>query len=148
MAKAGDADIRISDAEREAAIATLGEHLSTGRLELPEYEERCDRVTVARTRGELEALFRDLPLPHPDLSSATAPRQRDLVRLPSKKKKEMVHTPESRRYDALANICLFVGMPTAVLLTVFLGFWWLFIPFGIGLFGFAAAADEAKKPKP
>lgn len=149
MAKGGDADIRISDAEREASIATLGEHLSTGRLELSEYEERCDRVTEARTRGDLEALFSDLPLPHPDLSSAKAPKQHDLVRASGKKKKkELVHTPKSRMYDTLANACLYVGMPAAILLTIFLGMWWLFIPVGFGLFGFASAADAAKKPKP
>ena len=65
------ADIRTSNAERDEAVHALGVHLSTGRLELDEYEERCTRATAARTRGDLEALFTDLPAPHPDLSSAT-----------------------------------------------------------------------------
>ena len=47
MAKAGDADIRISDAERDEAISTLGVHMSTGRLQLDEYEERCSRAGAA-----------------------------------------------------------------------------------------------------
>lgn len=67
------ADIRVSNTERDAAVEGLAEHLSTGRLDLDEYEDRCGRATAARTRGELEALFVDLPAPHPDLSSAAPP---------------------------------------------------------------------------
>ena len=47
----GQPDIRISNAERDAAVTALGEHLSTGRLDLSEYEERCGQAAVARTRG-------------------------------------------------------------------------------------------------
>ncbi|MPZ84893.1 MAG: DUF1707 domain-containing protein [Actinophytocola sp.] len=64
MGKGSDGGIRISYAERDEAVSTLGVHLSTGRLEMDEYEERCGRAAVARTRGELEALFTDLPAPH------------------------------------------------------------------------------------
>lgn len=145
MAKAGDADIRISDTERGDAIAMLGEHLSTGRLALPEYEERCDRATAARTRGELEALFGDLPSPHPDLSSATAPRE--LVRLSPKKKNEVVATPASRALEAIAAVFFLIGIPTAIMLTIFLGMWWMFIPAGVGIVVFGSAADAAKKPR-
>lgn len=56
---------RISDSERENAISALGEHMSTGRLGIDEYGERTAQVTVARTRGELKALFTDLPEPKP-----------------------------------------------------------------------------------
>ncbi|ALG08994.1 DUF1707 SHOCT-like domain-containing protein [Kibdelosporangium phytohabitans] len=74
----GDGGIRISDAERDEAVSALGAHMSTGRIDVSEYEERCGLAAAARTRADLETLFRDLPAPHPDLSSATPPV--DLVR--------------------------------------------------------------------
>jgi hypothetical protein len=64
-----DADLRIADSEREAALSVLGEHMSDGRLNIDEYGERSARVSAAKTRGELRALFVDLPPPHPQFSS-------------------------------------------------------------------------------
>jgi hypothetical protein len=58
-------DIRIGTAEREQAVQLLAEHLSAGRLELAEFEERVGCVYAARTDSELGALFRDLPGPVP-----------------------------------------------------------------------------------
>lgn len=147
----GQADIRISNAERDEAVTTLGAHLSSGRLELDEYEERCGRAVSARTRGELEGLFTDLPAPHPDLSSATPPVQLvqkagQLVRRPTGKK-DLVDTPASKALEVVAGVVLFVGVPSAILLTVFLGLWWVFIPVGVLLFGAAGMSEEAKKQK-
>lgn len=56
-----DASYRISDAEREAAMAALGRAFAEGRLALDEYDERVRGVAEARTRGDIEPLFRDLP---------------------------------------------------------------------------------------
>jgi hypothetical protein len=56
-----DDQLRIGDAEREAAAAELGEHYAQGRLTAEEHAERLDRVWAARTRGELGPVFRDLP---------------------------------------------------------------------------------------
>lgn len=61
-------DLRISDTEREDAISKLGEHMSVGRLGVDEYGERTAKVAAAKTRGELLALFTDLPDPRPSFS--------------------------------------------------------------------------------
>lgn len=53
--------LRIGDAEREQAAATLGEHYAQGRLTSEEHGERLDRIWAARTRADLGPLFRDLP---------------------------------------------------------------------------------------
>lgn len=50
-------------------MTALGEHMSTGRLTIDEYGERAAQVSTAKTRGELFALFTDLPQPHPTISS-------------------------------------------------------------------------------
>lgn len=60
----GDQAIRLSDAEREAAAADLGEHFAQGRLSADEHAERLDQIWSAKTRGELAPIFRDLPGPY------------------------------------------------------------------------------------
>jgi hypothetical protein len=52
---------RISDAERERAVRTLGEHHAVGRLTYDEFVERMDRAYDARTHDELDVLTADLP---------------------------------------------------------------------------------------
>jgi uncharacterized protein DUF1707 len=66
-------DIRISDSEREDALGKLGEHMSQGRLDIDEYGDRSARVATAKTRGELLALFGDLPEPRPAFGRPTTP---------------------------------------------------------------------------
>lgn len=148
-------DIRIGNAERDEAVSALGMHLSTGRLELSEYEERCGLAVAARTRGQLEALFDDLPAPHPDLSSATWPGQLiqkagQLVPTPGSRKKELDkqrETPASKALETVAALCFFPGVPAAILLTIFLGAWWVFIPLGVLIFGAATASEACKRPR-
>lgn len=149
------ADIRVSNEERDAAVTILGVHLSTGRLDLAEYEERCGQAAVARTRGELEVLFTDLPAPHPDLSSAAPPTQLiqkagQLVSPPvGGRKTDLVETPASKALEIVAGIAFGVGIPAAILMTVFLGAWWLFIPVGLVIMVAGGTADSLKKkPRP
>ena len=63
-------DIRIGDAEREHALELLGTHLGEGRLGLDEYGDRSALVATAKTRGDLYALFSDLPAPRPTFPRA------------------------------------------------------------------------------
>jgi hypothetical protein len=65
-------EIRIGDTERESALSALGDHMSAGRLDIDEYGDRTARVAAAKTRGDLLALFSDLPTPHPKFGVAAA----------------------------------------------------------------------------
>ena len=68
-------NIRIGDAERNSAMDALGEHLSSGRIDLDEFGTRSAQVTQARTVADLRALFVDLPAPHPTMPGPVpAPR--------------------------------------------------------------------------
>ena len=58
-------EMRIGTADRDAAQHALQQHLSEGRIDLDEFDERSLRAARARTRAELTALFTDLPAPHP-----------------------------------------------------------------------------------
>jgi DUF1707 SHOCT-like domain len=53
--------IRVSDADRDQAIAELSGHFQAGRLTQEEFEERSGRALQARTGDDLAALFTDLP---------------------------------------------------------------------------------------
>ena len=59
------AELRIGDAEREAAVAALGEHYALGRITKEEFDERSDAAWSARTRADLRPLFADLKRPQP-----------------------------------------------------------------------------------
>lgn len=54
-------DMRVSDAERDQAVAELSNHFQAGRLTQEEFEDRSGRALAARTGDELRALFTDLP---------------------------------------------------------------------------------------
>ena len=54
-------DMRVGDAERDAAANELREHFASGRLTQDELNERLDQTFAAKTRGDLSGLFTDLP---------------------------------------------------------------------------------------
>lgn len=59
---ASGSNMRVGDAEREAVAAQLREHYADGRLTLDELNERLDQAFAARTRADLTAVTRDLPV--------------------------------------------------------------------------------------
>ncbi|SDD20277.1 DUF1707 SHOCT-like domain-containing protein [Actinokineospora iranica] len=146
MAQGRDAGIRISGAERDEAVALLGTHLSTGRLELAEYEFRCVRAVAARTRGDIEALFTDLPCPHPDLSAAVSPKQRLKQAVGRPADDGLVPTPASEAVGMLGGMTMLLGVPGTILLTVFKGLWWTIVV-AVGVTILAAAVEEALKKR-
>jgi hypothetical protein len=60
-ATGGNPDLRVSDAERDAAAAELGQHFRDGRLDHAEFDQRITAAMVAKTRGNLAELLTDLP---------------------------------------------------------------------------------------
>lgn len=66
-----DQHLRVSDAERNAVAERLGAHYSDGRLDQAEFDERVSRAMSAKTRGDLDGLFDDLPDPEPTGASGT-----------------------------------------------------------------------------
>lgn len=54
-------------------MAALDEHRRAGRLDADEYHERSATAATARVRSVLDALFDDLPAPHPAFPPAGSP---------------------------------------------------------------------------
>ena len=65
--------LRVSDSDRDRAIAELSEHFQAGRITADELEERTGRALRARTAGDLAELFTDLPR-KPASTTGPAPR--------------------------------------------------------------------------
>jgi hypothetical protein len=53
--------MRVSDADRDAAVAELSEHYQAGRLTTEEMEERTAKALDAKTGSDLTGLLADLP---------------------------------------------------------------------------------------
>jgi hypothetical protein len=67
--------VRIGDAERDRAIASLGDHFAAGRLTAEEFDQRMDQALKARFNEDLEPLFADLPRTvEPDVQSNSTRR--------------------------------------------------------------------------
>lgn len=84
---ARDLPLRISDAERNKAVAFLRHHCGEGRLTLDEFSDRVGLVFEAMTAADLEAVTRDLPaIPMPrveavePLATSTGVRRRGVSR--------------------------------------------------------------------
>ena len=54
-------DERVSDADREQAVAWLQDHLLAGRLTLEEFSERVDQAYAAVGQGDLDRVRSGLP---------------------------------------------------------------------------------------
>jgi len=61
-------DTLVADADRATAADELRVHYDSGRLTLDEFESRLTEVHSARTRGDLEHAFRQLPRSEPAAS--------------------------------------------------------------------------------
>jgi Domain of unknown function (DUF1707) len=65
------AEMRASDADRDAVLSALSEHFQAGRLTAEELDERTGQALAARTWGDLRKLTVDLPAA---TSSSAAPQ--------------------------------------------------------------------------
>ena len=141
-------DLRVGDAEREAAMNALGEHMRAGRLTIDEYGDRTAQVTVAKTRGELSALFTDLPQPHPTFTQPGAAQQpaagpAPAAEPPRPARRNWSGLPVSHRvFDALVPLAGLVGLA----FVIFAHFWLLiFLPAVVVVLGQAVLGDDWRR---
>ncbi len=110
-----DQHIRVSDTERNAVAERLAAHYSDGRLDQAEFDERVNRAMAAKTRGDLDGLFDDLPEPEPAGAAGTgAPNGSPAA--------------YRRRHRAPARPVLFVALIIALAIAVGHTFASIFIP--------------------
>jgi DUF1707 SHOCT-like domain len=110
------AEMRASDADRDAVLSELSEHFQAGRLTAEEFDERAGQALAARTHGELRNLLRDLPAARPGPQAPAATSSAAPPRLPS--------------WPALLPVAALAGIGIAVAMSVGvahgrMGFCWL-----------------------
>ena len=112
------AEMRASDADRDAVLSELSEHFQAGRLTAAEFDERAGQALVARTWGELRDLLRDLPTALPGPRAATSS-----VASPEPPSGWPARLPVA----ALAGIGIAVALSLGVAHGIW-GLWWLLLP--------------------
>jgi Domain of unknown function (DUF1707) len=70
-------DLRVGDAERDAAAERLRESYAQGRLTMDEFNDRLSAAMAATTQRQLSQLTRDLP--HPSVPGRPLPQPQSAV---------------------------------------------------------------------
>jgi len=132
--------IRAGDRERETTARHLGQALTEGYLDMPEYERRVGDAFAAQTSTDLRLLLADLPIAH---LRRTDPRRREARRA-------------AARMSVRLHLAAYLVM-VVIVLTVWLAvalsagdwyFWpvWPILGAGIGVLGHALPIMLATRP--
>nr|WP_042195693.1 DUF1707 domain-containing protein [Kibdelosporangium sp. MJ126-NF4]CEL22165.1 protein of unknown function DUF1707 [Kibdelosporangium sp. MJ126-NF4]CTQ92946.1 protein of unknown function DUF1707 [Kibdelosporangium sp. MJ126-NF4] len=118
-----DGNVRIGTSEREDAIRALAEHMSEGRLDVQEYDQRCALAAAAKTRAELAAIFEDLPDPNPVRGLTPQPVP---VPVPAQDGPLVEKSGGNAKAIIIGFVVLAIG--AIITVTAILGEWWALIP--------------------
>lgn len=135
-----DLEMRAADQDRERVVRQLSEHLATGRLTMPEFDERVSAAYEARTYGALDQLLRDLP------RESVAPPKPAAAPVPRRGRKDAgVWTA----WLATTVIVLFIWLMTSIGNGELGYFWpmWVFGPWGL-LMLIGTLSERANAPRP
>jgi hypothetical protein len=110
----GPGDLRVSDADRDRAIAELSQHFQAGRLTLEEFDERSGQAVRAKTGRDLAGLFTDLPSAQDRALDIWDPRIPGDLRGPE----GAVAVPRAGRHPAAARVIMTAAGIAAVVIVV------------------------------
>jgi Flp pilus assembly protein TadB len=117
-------EMRIGDAEREAAITALGEHFAAGRLTKEEFDERSAKAYAARTNADLRPLFVDLPGLQTRKTAKTQEEVRTERRELRRQKGWWATLPLAPIFLVIVGVVLLTHLPV-VLILIALWLWWI-----------------------
>ena len=123
----GGRRLRIGNVERNAAMKALDAHLEAGRLDVEEYGERSAAAAGATVASELEALFTDLPAPHPVLPGSGGQPAPVAAAAPVVRDEGTVAQRPSGFLDVAAPRIMAVMPFVALALFFTIGGWWWFL---------------------
>ncbi|PRY61823.1 DUF1707 SHOCT-like domain-containing protein [Glycomyces artemisiae] len=107
--------LRISNADRDEAIAQLRAALDEGRIDLGEFDERSLAAYSAKTNAELDLIFEDLPGGRPKVGevvpAAEAPAAAPAAR-PERREHWIRRVPALRGLVTVGAICTAVWAAT------------------------------------
>ncbi len=123
-----NAPVRLSEPEREQAIASLSDHFAQGRMTLDDFHQRVDQVLRATTRDQLGTVLFDVPT---DVG-APAPIA---VRSDVTRARDPLEAAPWAPWAVTAVICLVIWLATSLAAGAALYFWpvWVIGPWGAAL---------------
>lgn len=125
-------ELRIADADRDAAVSALGEHFAAGRLTHEEFDERSEQAMAARMPSELTPLFADLPAPWPPVTGRRASASTSSAPTSSTHARDSRSGAWSRRGRGLAVLPIpLIVLAVVAAVVVFRAPWLLFVAFGL-----------------
>ena len=141
---------RVGTAERQAAVEALNENYHAGRLDPAEHEKRTTAAHAAVTRGDLDALFTDLPggaAPSSPGSSVPAPAyDPGPVERPPQNDAGFVSEGSwvAQHRSALMSVTPFVAL---ILFFVTKQWWWFLLIPAAGAFLYAGGDDRRRRDR-
>lgn len=145
---------RLSDADRDAAVAMLRQHFTDGRLDDAEFDERMGTALAARFAADLVPLFVDLPEPRPAASAQTevppalpgwTPASSAQPPVPWTPPPTAVAPTATTRGMGMAQALIW---PVCIVLLITTGwFWWIFVAI-IGSIVLKQLNGTPRKPPP
>jgi hypothetical protein len=112
-------------------------------LTLDEYGDRSARATHAQTRGDLAALFADLPEPHPALGDASV-----VPAAPADLAVRSGRTPVRRAVMVSQSLMWAVGVPLLFILGGATYWWLIFLPIAVSIIAgqYLGHSDDDETP--
>src|SRR5438094_2259174 len=106
--------------------------MTDGRLDINEYGERSARASAATTRGEVLALFDDLPAPHPVFGQQAAAPARPAPAGSTVPQQAQQQAPVPVQQNPLGQRLLGAAVPVSAVLALVLFVtvvhtWWIFL---------------------
>jgi hypothetical protein len=130
--------LRISNADRDQAIAQLQAALDEGRIDLAEFDERAKTAYEAKTNAELDLIFEDLPGGRPKEGEVVPA---EAVEAPDQAPHGTPHggPPWLHRFPALRGLVTVGVMTTGIWVATWIGtgeptyFWPIWPILGLGI---------------
>ncbi|MEU5155016.1 DUF1707 domain-containing protein [Glycomyces sp. NPDC021274] len=138
--------LRISNADRELAIAQLQAALDEGRIDLVEFDERAKTAYEAKTNAELDLIFDDLPGGRPKegevVPAGPAAVNAKAERAP---RGNWLHeVPALRALILVGGICTLIWLAGAVSSGEFGGFWPIWPIMGLSIATFVQLVNRGR----
>lgn len=139
--------LRISNADRDKAIAQLQAALDEGRIDLAEFDERAKTAYEAKTNAELDLIFDDLPGGRPKESELAPVEPVEGAVEPDRRphRHNWIHeTPALRALVLVGGICTLIWLAGAVSSGEFGNFWPVWPIMGLSIATFVQLVNRGR----
>lgn len=145
--------LRISNADRDEAIAQLQAALDEGRIDLAEFDDRTRSAYEAKTNAELDLIFDDLPGGRPKVGEVAKPEQAEQGETCGPVREQDGHarswswiheTPALRALVLVGGICTLIWLASAISSGSFDNYWPIWPILGLSIASFVQLVNRGR----